>query len=97
MSLGLTLMIAALPGAIALTVASIGLNALTDTLITLGGLQWSHIWTGLGALGLALGLVAVAGVLLLPAIPGLLGFAAAVTVLGLAIAWPGVGVLALPP
>lgn len=87
LAVGLTLMIAALPGAAALLVAAAALVILVPVLLALGSMSWETIGTGLGALALALGLLAIAGIALIPAIPGLVG-------LGIAIALVGVGALA---
>ncbi len=90
LAVGLTAMIAALPGAAALIVAAGALAILAPVLILLGSLEWSTIWTGIGALALTLGTLAIAGIALLPAIPGLIGLGIALGLIGL-----GVGIAAL--
>lgn len=90
LALGLTAMIATLPGAAALVVAAAALALLAPVLAIMGAMQWSTIWTGLGALALTLGLLAVAGMALIPALPGLIGLGVAIGLIGI-----GVGVAAL--
>jgi tape measure domain-containing protein len=58
---GLIFMETTLPGAIALMAAAAALALLAPTLAFLGHLKWSTIFKGLGAIALALGVLAVAG------------------------------------
>jgi hypothetical protein len=95
LAVGLTLMIAALPGAAALVVAAAALAILAPVLLALGSLSWDQIGTGLAVLALSLGLIAVAGYALIPAIPGLLGLGAAVALLGVGVLAAGLGIAAL--
>lgn len=94
LAVGLTAMIASLPGAAALVVASGALAILQPVLAAFGAMEWSTIISGLGALALTLTVLGVAGILLIPAIPGLIGLGIAVTLLGAATLLAGVGVLA---
>lgn len=95
LALGLTLMVAALPGAIALVVAAGALAILAPVLLVLGSMSWEQIGTGLGALALTLGLLAIAGYALIPAIPGLLGLGAAILLLGVGVLAAGIGIAVL--
>jgi tape measure domain-containing protein len=85
LALGLTAMIASLPGAAALVVAAAALTVLTPVLAAMGMLEWDVIGKGLLVLAAALAILAIGGVALLPAVPGLVA-------LGLAIGLIGVGV-----
>jgi len=95
LAIGLTLMSGALPGAIALVVVAAGLAILVPLLFALGSMSWEAIGTGLGALALTLGLLAVAGYLLIPAIPGLIGLGVALLLVGVGVLAAGVGIAAL--
>lgn len=94
MAVGLTAMIASLPGAAALVVAAAALTILVPVLQALGDMKWSEIWTGIGALGLALLTLAIGGILLLPALPGLLGLGIAIGLIGAGVFLAGLGVAA---
>lgn len=91
---GLTLMLIALPGAIALMAVAKALAVFVPVLFALGKMDWGTIWTGLGALALSLTLLGIAGILILPAIPGLFALGAAVLLLGAGAALAGVGLMA---
>jgi hypothetical protein len=95
LAIGLTAMVAAGPGALALIVAAGALAILAPVLMLLGSMSWETIWTGLGALALTLGLLAIAGIALIPALPGLLGLGAAAVLLGIGVLAAGLGVMAL--
>ena len=95
LAIGLTAMSGAIPGAIALTVASAALAILTPILKTLGAMSWSEIGTGLVALAAALAVLAVGGLALIPALPGLLGLGGAVALMGVGLLAAGVGMTAL--
>lgn len=92
---GMYLMTGAIAGAAALTVVSIALAILVPVLKALASMSWEQIGTGLGALALTLGLLAVAGMAMTPAIPGLLGLGAALLLIGVAVAAAGIGIAAL--
>lgn len=92
LALGLTLMIAAMPGALALIVAAGALAILAPVLLVLGAMSWEEIWTGLGALALVLGVIAIAGYALIPALPGIIGLGVAVAFLGIGVLAAGIGV-----
>lgn len=79
MAAGLTLMQWALPGAIALTVASVGLLALAGALAALGALGWAVIGTGIALLTVALLGLAVGLTAMLIALPGALALTVAAT------------------
>lgn len=82
-------MTAALPGAAALIVAAGAIAILAPAMLLLGSMSWGEIGAGIGAMGIALAILAVAGVALLPAIPGLIGLGVALGLIGI-----GVGVAA---
>jgi membrane protein implicated in regulation of membrane protease activity len=52
---GLTLMIATLPGSVALMAAAAAFAVLAPTMALLGKMSWETIFKGLGAMALALG------------------------------------------
>lgn len=86
LAIGLTAMIASLPGALALGVAAIALAVLAPTLAFLGKLKWSTIFKGLAAIAFTLIAVGVAGT---AAAPGLVILGAALIPLGLALVLVG--------
>jgi tape measure domain-containing protein len=92
LALGLTAMIAALPGAAALVVAAAALAVLTPVLLTLGAMSWESILTGLAALAGLFVVLGVAAFLLQPVIPALLGLGVALVLLGAGIALAGAGI-----
>ena len=92
LAIGLTLMVAALPGALALVVVAAGLTVLVPVLQALGAMTWDQIGMGLGVLAAALLVLSVAGVALLPAIPGLMGLGAAMVLIGIAALAAGIGI-----
>lgn len=94
LTVGLNLMVGALPGAAALVVAATALRILTPVLTTLGDLSWEEIGKGLGALAAALLILGVAGVALTPVIPSLIGLGLAITLIGAGLALAGAGILA---
>jgi tape measure domain-containing protein len=94
LAVGLTAMIVAMPGALALTVAAAALALFVPLLAILGTMSWATIGTGLGALAASLAVLGIAGALMTPVIPTLLGLAGAIALLGVGVALAGVGVLA---
>lgn len=82
LAVGLTLMKATLPGSAALLASAVALGILGPALAILGNLKWSTILKGLAAMGLALGVLGVAGVVAAPALV-LLGAGMAALGLGL--------------
>lgn len=95
LAVGLTLMIAALPGAAALVVAAAGLAVLAVVLKAMGSMPWDQIGTGLITMALALGIVIAAGYLLTPVVPTLFAFGGALLLIGLAALAAGLGIMAL--
>lgn len=93
-ALGLTAMIVAIPGAIALTIASKGLAVLAVVLAGIGALSWGAILKGLVGLAAALTIIGIAGALMTPIILPLIGLGAAMTLIGAGFALAGAGVLA---
>lgn len=89
LAVGLTLMVAALPGAAALLVAAGALAVLVPVIGILGTMKWSTIFKGLGAIALALVSISLAA---LVAAPGLLVLSAAMGVMGLGLLAIGGGV-----
>jgi tape measure domain-containing protein len=65
---GLTLMIATLPGSIALMAAAAAFAVLAPTMALLGKMSWETIFKGLGAMALALGTIGVVGLVAAPAL-----------------------------
>lgn len=94
LSLGLTAMILALPGAIALLTVTPALLGLAAAMLMLGSLSWGEITLALIALAAALAIIGIAGLLIAPVIPALLGLGASLLLLGAGLALAGVGVLA---
>jgi phage-related protein len=94
MAVGLTLMIAALPGAVALTVATAALALLVPVLQAIGAIPMSQIAIGLGAIAAVFAILGIAGALLTPAIPTLMGLGIAIALLGVGALAAGVGILA---
>ena len=93
LALGLTAMIAALPGAAALVVAAAALAVLTPVLLTLGAMSWENILKGLAALAGLFIVLGAAAFILQPVIPALLGLGVALLLLGGGIALAGAGLL----
>lgn len=91
LGIGLTAMLVALPGAVALIVAAVGLGMLVPVLLALGKMEWDVIKKGLIAIAAVLILLAVGGLLLIPASVGFLLFAAAILIMGVAAVVAGVG------
>jgi tape measure domain-containing protein len=90
-ALGLTAMVAALPGAVALGVASLALMAFVPVLAALGTMSWSVVGQGLGMLAAAFGVIAVGGLALIVALPGLMGLGVAIGLIGVGTLAAGVG------
>ena len=95
MAISLTLMIAALPGAAALIVASVALALFAPVLITLGKVPWKVIGKGLLTIAALFGVMAIAGMALSPVAPVLLMVGAAVALFGAGCVLAGAGILAL--
>lgn len=91
LALGLTAMVAALPGALALVVAAAGLTLLAVALRILGSMKLKDIGKGLLALVGALAGIALISSLLSAASPLILLFGAAVAVLGVGLLAVGLG------
>lgn len=91
LALGLTAMIAALPGAAALVVAAAALAVLTPVLMALGAMSWESILKGLAALAGLFIVLGAAAFILQPVIPALLGLGVAMLMLGAGIALAGAG------
>ncbi len=86
----LHLMSGTLGGSAALTVASVGILALSNALSTLGKMSWGDLGKALVALAAGLTVVGVAGLLLAPVIVPLLGLGVALTLLSVALLAAGV-------
>lgn len=82
LAVGLTAMIAALPGAAALTIAAAGLMMLAPALKVLGSMSIGEIAKALLTLFSAMSIMAVVGTVMTAATVGLLAFGAAVMMLG---------------
>lgn len=94
LAVGLTAMVASLPGAAALLVAAGALAIFVPVLVTLGNLNWGTIAKGLIALAAAFAVFGAAGLLLTPVVGTLLALSAAVLLVGAGFALLGAGVLA---
>lgn len=95
LALGLTAMIAALPGAAALVVAAAALAVLTPVLMALGAMSWESIVKGLVAIAGIFVVLGATAFILQPLIPALLGLGVAVVLLGAGVALAGAGVFLL--
>lgn len=82
LAFGLTLMSASIPGALALTVASVGLVALAESMTLMAGINLTEIGTGLGTLLSAMGVGLTLMVAALPGALALLVTAPALNILG---------------
>lgn len=80
---GLTIMQGAIPGAAALTIASIGLLALGGTMKVLGSLSWAAVGKGLTVLAVSLGILAVGLTAMLLALPGAMALTVAAKALAI--------------
>lgn len=80
-----------LAGSLGMLAAAAAMTALAPALVLLGSMTWDDIGRGLTILGSALGIIAIAGVLLLPALPGLLGLGIAAMLIGNATLLAGLG------
>lgn len=84
----------ALAGAAALTVVTLALSIFLPVLMQLGQMELSEIGLALGALAGAFVILGLAGLILTPVVPTLLGLGIAVGLLGAGMALAGLGVLA---
>lgn len=87
------LMVAALPGALALAVVAGALSLLGPVLVSFGDMSWESIAKGLVTLAGAFVVIGLAGLVLTPLIPSLIGLGVAVTLLGIGCLAAGAGVL----
>jgi tape measure domain-containing protein len=94
-TVALTALPIALPGALALLVVAGALAILTPILAVLGKMSWGEIVKGLVTLAAAFVVIGVAGALIGPVVPALLGLGLAITLLGAGLALAGVGVFFL--
>lgn len=79
-------------GALALVILSSSLKGLTEVLKELSKIEPKALATAIIGLGVALGVLGAAGMLLAPAVPGMLGMAAALLLFAGAVALMGVGI-----
>lgn len=89
-----TMMMAALPGALALVIISAALVILAGVLMTLSTLSWEKLGIALAALAGVLLVIGLAGIALTPAIIPLLGLGLAITLIGIGAMAAGVGLMA---
>lgn len=82
LAVGVTLMSAAIVGALVLPIVAASLLLLVPALKALGNMSWGEIAKGLIALAAALLVIAVGGAALTGAVPGLLGLGAAILLIG---------------
>jgi tape measure domain-containing protein len=92
LAVGMQAMQGSIGGAVALTVAAVGISMLAGALKTLGGMSWGSILKGLVTLAAALTVIGIAGALITPAIPSLLGLGVALTLIGAGLALAGAGI-----
>jgi tape measure domain-containing protein len=92
-AVGLTAMIAALPGAAALVVVVGALAILAPILKLFGNMSWGEIGKGLLVLASVFVIFAAAGLLLTPVVPTLLALGIAINLLGIGVLAAGAGVL----
>lgn len=92
-AVGLTAMIAALPGAAALVVVVGALAILAPILKLFGNMSWGEIGKGLLVLASVFVIFAAAGLLLTPVVPTLLALGIAINLLGIGMLAAGAGVL----
>lgn len=92
-AVGLTAMIAALPGAAALVVVTAALAVLAPILKLFGNMSWGEIGKGLLVLASVFVIFAAAGLLLTPVVPTLLALGIAINLLGVGMLAAGAGVL----
>jgi tape measure domain-containing protein len=71
LSIGLTLMIGTLPGALAMMAAAAAFAILAPAIGMLGNMKWSTIFKGLAAIGLSLVVIGTAGLVAAPALAAL--------------------------
>ena len=93
-AIGLTLMVASLPGAIALGVVAVSLMLLIPVLLALNAMSWGEIGKSLLMLVSIFGAIALGGLLIAPFIPVLLLFGVAVALLGVGMLAAGAGMMA---
>jgi tape measure domain-containing protein len=91
-AVGLTAMIAALPGAAALVIVTGALTLLAPILKLFGNMSWEEIAKGLTMLAGVFIVLGAAGLLLTPLVPTLLALGIAITLLGVGILAAGAGV-----
>lgn len=92
LAVGLTAMIAALPGAAALLVASVSLMAFAGVLATIGAMKFSTILKSLASIALIFATLGIASLILAPVIPILLLLSGAIALMGVALLAAGAGV-----
>jgi len=81
-------------GSAAILIMAVALSMLAPVLKTLGGMSWSDIAAGLGALAGVFIVIGLAGLVLTPIVPVIAALAVSIGLLGLAVALAGLGVLA---
>jgi hypothetical protein len=91
LGIGLTFMAQAIPGAIALTIATVALAGLVAVLKVLGKMNFGTILKSLAKLAIVLGGIALAALLLEPAIPAMIALGIALIALGVGFALAGAG------
>lgn len=94
LAVGLTAMIAALPGAIATVVVAGALMTLVPVLQAFGAMSWEEIAKGLLMLAGIFVVLGAAGLILGPIVPILIALGGAIFLIGAAVLAAGVGVLA---
>lgn len=91
LAVALKTMTGTLSGSAALLVASVSLTVLASALEKMGGMSVGEIAKSLITMGIAFGIIGVAGALLGPLVPTILGLAGAFTLIGLSVFAVGAG------
>ena len=81
-------------GSAAILIMAVALSMLAPVLKTLGGMSWSDIAAGLGALAGVFIVIGLAALVLTPIVPVIAALAVSIGLLGVAVLLAGVGVLA---
>lgn len=91
LAVGVSLMMGALPGAVAMVVVAAGLAALIPVLALLGLVPMGDLAASLGKLALTFAVIGISSLLLIPAVPILMGMGVAITLLGIGMLAAGAG------
>ena len=90
---GLSLMTSAIPGALALLIASAALAVLAPIILLLGAVSWQTVVQGLLTIAGAFLVIGVAGLVLSPILPVIIGLAGAMALIGIGTLAAGAGLI----